>query len=138
MFNVKIKQTVDNMDKFQTACESLINKRVLIGIDDPYLAPAAYNLEYGDPYENIPPQPFLIPAVEAYLNDDVKILGQAITEIMNVQSSNNPTLVINYALDQIGENSAENVRYHFDKVVCKNDSEHEAIERAINYKVEDD
>lgn len=119
MFSVttKVKRYDDGLGKIVKALETLRKNDVLVGIpesanirpDQESNAQLAAKLSLGDPLENLPPRPFLKPAIEHNLTAIQFMQQSAITTALNPATSARATA----SVKKLGGQTAKMVKAWF-------------------------
>lgn len=132
MFSFKVTKTVDKMDELTKAIQVAASKELLVGIKEPGAAIEAYNLETGDPYNNIPAQPFLLPGVTNAIDDTVRTMVSTLYDALTLDEPVEP--MFEDAFNTMGELQVASIVSELEK---QHTTEASDLEKYVIYEVID-
>jgi len=116
---VSVTLTIDRMQLLRQAMDALDNGSVLIGIPDDSEknqrddtvetnSEIAFTNEFGEPAENIPARPFLIPGVNNAMEKNERIMIKGAQDVLALRG--NPVIAVHNALEYVGRASVASVQ----------------------------
>lgn len=137
MINVTVVK--DNLKLLEKTLNTIKQKQIFIGIPQGTIrtdngltnAEMGYLIETGSPFNNIPAQPFLIPAVQSQMKDNEHILETALGDALKLNS--NPNEIMDGALNFIGDETVDQVIMYLEK----NKVTDKELVSSVSYYIED-
>lgn len=116
---MSVTLTIDRMQLLRQAMDALDNGSVLIGIPDDSEknqrddtvetnSEIAFTNEFGEPAENIPARPFLIPGVNNAMEKNERIMIKGAQDVLALRG--NPVIAVHNALEYVGRASVASVQ----------------------------